>query len=48
MSLVRLLSRQNKRDEASSMMAEIYEWVTEVFDTADQKDVKALLGELSQ
>jgi hypothetical protein len=33
-------------DEARAMLAEIYEWFTEGFDTADLKDAKALLEEL--
>jgi hypothetical protein len=47
MSLARLLNRQDKRDEARAMLAEIYGWFTEGFDTADLKDAKALLDELS-
>ena len=46
-SLARLLAKQGKRDEARAMLAEIYNWFTEGFDTADLKDAKALLGELS-
>ena len=34
-------------DEARTMLAEIYNWFTEGFDTADLKDAKALLDELS-
>jgi predicted ATPase len=45
-SLARLLAKQNRRDEARSMLAEIYGWFTEGFDTADLKDAKALLDEL--
>src|SRR5208337_3096959 len=33
-------------DEARAMLAEIYNWFTEGFDTADLKDAKALLDEL--
>jgi class 3 adenylate cyclase/tetratricopeptide (TPR) repeat protein len=47
MSLARLLAKQGRRDEAHSMLAEIYNWFTEGFDTADLKDAKALLDELS-
>jgi predicted ATPase len=47
MSLSRLWQRQGKKDEARHMLAEIYGWFTEGFDTADLKDAKALLGELS-
>ena len=46
-SLARLLAKQGKRDEARAMLAEIYGWFTEGFDTADLKDAKALLDELS-
>src|SRR5208282_1097319 len=34
-SLARLLAKQGKRDEARAMLAEIYNWFTEGFDTAD-------------
>jgi len=46
-SLGRLLEKQGKRGEARQMLAEIYGWFTEGFDTADLKDVKTLLEELS-
>jgi predicted ATPase/class 3 adenylate cyclase len=46
-SLGRLLATQGRRDEARAMLAEIYNWFTEGFDTADLKDAKALLDELS-
>jgi predicted ATPase len=46
-SLARLLAKQNRRDEARAMQAEIYNWFTEGFDTADLKDAKTLLDELS-
>ena len=46
MSLARLLKSQGKRDEARSMLSEIYGWFTEGFDTADLKDARALLDEL--
>ena len=46
-SLARLLDKQGKRDRARAMLAEIYNWFTEGFDTADLKDAKALLDELS-
>jgi predicted ATPase len=45
-SLARLLDKQGRRDEARLMLAEIYGWFTEGFDTADLKDAKALLDEL--
>jgi predicted ATPase len=47
MSLARLLMKQSRRDEARAMLAEIYNWFSEGFDTADLKDAKALLEELS-
>jgi class 3 adenylate cyclase/tetratricopeptide (TPR) repeat protein len=47
MSLARLLAKQGQRDEARTMLAEIYGWFTEGFDTADLKDAKALLDEVS-
>ena len=46
-SLARLLRDTNRCDEARAMLAEIYNWFTEGFDTADLKDAKALLDELS-
>ena len=47
MSFARLFSNSGHRDEAQSMLAEIYTWFTEGFDTADLKDAKALLDELN-
>ncbi len=47
MSLSRLWQNQGKKDEARQMLAEIYGWFTEGFDTADLKEAKALLEELS-
>jgi predicted ATPase len=47
MSLARLLAKQGRRYEARAMLADIYNWFTEGFDTADLKDAKALLDELS-
>src|SRR5262249_459703 len=46
MSLARLLARQGRRDEARTMLSDIYNWFTEGFDTADLKDAKTLLDEL--
>ena len=46
-SLARLLDKQGERAEGRAMLAEIYNWFTEGFDTADLKDAKALLDELS-
>jgi predicted ATPase len=47
-SLARLLKKQGKTVEARTMLAEIYNWFTEGFDTADLKEAKTLLGELSR
>jgi class 3 adenylate cyclase/tetratricopeptide (TPR) repeat protein len=47
MSLARLLDNQGRRGEARTMLAEIYNWFTQGFDTADLKDANALLAELS-
>jgi predicted ATPase len=47
-SLARLLDQQDRRDEARTMLAEIYNWFTEGFDTADLKDAKALLEQLGE
>jgi predicted ATPase len=47
MSLARLLAKQGRRDEARAMLADIYGWFTEGFDTADLKDAKALLDQLA-
>jgi tetratricopeptide (TPR) repeat protein len=46
-SLARLLTEQGRREEARAMLGEIYNWFTEGFDTADLKDAKVLLDELS-
>ena len=46
-SLSRLLKRQGRKDEAQQMLAQIYSWFTEGFDTKDLKESKALLEELS-
>jgi tetratricopeptide (TPR) repeat protein len=47
MSLARLLANQSRRNEARTILAEIYNWFTEGFDTPDLIDAKALLAELS-
>jgi predicted ATPase len=46
MSLARLWQKQGKREEARQMLAEIYGWFTEGFDTADLQEAKALLTEM--
>jgi predicted ATPase len=47
MSLSRLWQQQGKRQEAYDLLAPIYGWFTEGFDTADLREAKALLDELS-
>ncbi len=46
MSLSRLWARQGKRQQAWRILAEVYGWFTEGFDTADLQEAKALLAEL--
>jgi hypothetical protein len=41
-----LLRETDRREEARAMLADIYNWFTEGFDTADLKDAKAPLDEL--
>jgi len=48
MSLARLLDKEGRGDEARTMLAGIYGWFTEGFDTTDLKDAKALLDELKK
>ena len=38
-----MLDEQGKHDEAQSLLAPVYGWFTEGFDTPDLKDAKALL-----
>jgi predicted ATPase len=47
MSLARLWRDQGKRDEARELLAPVYGWFTEGFDTRDLKEAKALIEELS-
>ena len=47
-SLARLLRDANRRDEARAMLAAIYAWFTEGFDTPDLMEAKALLGGLNE
>jgi predicted ATPase len=47
MSLSRLWHQQGKRDEARALLAPIYGWFTEGFDTADLQEARALLEELA-
>jgi predicted ATPase len=46
-SLARLMCDQDRRGEASNLLAPVYGWFTEGFDTADLKEAKALLDELT-
>jgi predicted ATPase len=45
-SLARLWQRQGKRAEAHQLLADVYGWFTEGFDTADLQEAKALLEDL--
>ena len=47
MSMARLWRAQGKRDAARELLAPVYGWFTEGFDTLDLKEAKALLGELA-
>jgi predicted ATPase len=46
MSMARLWRDQGKRDDARDLLAPVYGWFTEGFDTLDLKEAKALLDEL--
>jgi predicted ATPase len=46
MSLSRLWQQQGKKKDAHKMLAEIYGWFAEGFDTKDLQEAKALLQEL--
>jgi predicted ATPase len=46
-SLARLWQQQGKRQEAHDLLAPVYQWFTEGFDTADLQDAKALLEMLA-
>ena len=46
MSLSRLWQQQGKRTEAHALLAPVFGWFTEGFDTADLQEAKALLEEL--
>jgi predicted ATPase len=46
-SLARLWQSQGKKKEAHDLLAPVYGWFTEGFDTKDLKDAKALLEELA-
>jgi tetratricopeptide (TPR) repeat protein len=47
MSMARLWRDQGKREEARDLLAPVYNWFTEGFDTLDLKEAKKLLDELS-
>ncbi len=47
-SLARLWQAQDKRQDAYDLLAPVYNWFTEGFDTADLQEAKALLDELSE
>jgi predicted ATPase len=46
-SLARLWADQGKRTQANDLLAPVYGWFTEGFETADLKDAKTLLDELA-
>jgi predicted ATPase len=48
MSLSRLWQQQGKRVEAYELLAPIYGWFTEGFDTTDLQEAQALLEELAR
>jgi predicted ATPase len=48
MSLARLWQQQRKREQAHDLLAPIYNWFTEGFDTVDLQDARALLDALAQ
>jgi predicted ATPase len=47
MSMARLWRDQGKRDDARALLAPVYDWFTEGFDTLDLKEAKVLLEELA-
>jgi predicted ATPase len=47
MSWSRVLQQQGKREEARRLLAEVYAWFTEGFDTVDLRDARALLDSLA-
>jgi predicted ATPase len=48
MNMARLWRDQGKRDEARELLAPVYDWFTEGFDTLDLKQAKTLLDELQK
>ena len=47
MSMARLWRDQGKPRQARNLLAPVYDWFTEGFDTLDLKEAKAPLGELA-
>jgi len=47
MSMARLWRDQGKRQEAHKLLAPVFSWFTEGFDTLDLKEARALLDELA-
>ena len=47
MSLARLWQRQGKQNKGCELLAPIYDWFTEGFDTADLQEARTLLDELA-
>jgi predicted ATPase len=47
LSLARLWQSQGKRQEAYDLLAPVYDWFTEGFDTVDLQEAKRVLGDLS-
>ncbi len=47
MSMARLYRDQGKRDAAGDLLAPVYNWFTEGFDTLDLKEAVGLLNELA-
>ena len=47
-SLARVWQQQGKRDDAHDLLASVYNWFTEGFDTADLQDAQTLLNELAE
>ena len=47
MTMARLWRDQGKREEARDLLASVYGWFTEGFDTLDLKEAKKLLDELA-
>ena len=48
MSLARLRRQQGRPQEAAALLAPIYAWLTEGLDTADLKDARTLLANLTE